>query len=232
MTVLENVEITPEMCQGWLKYVAPLVAEATSIDGKMSLRLDDARLTPADPTRQTVAGQLIMHNVTVGPGPLSNQVISLVKQLDAIRKKDFTQAVSTQKVWMNMPEQQIDFKMADGRVTHRNVNVKVGDANISTSGSVTVDGQLDMLATMPIPDDWIDKSPLLVGMRGQSLNFPVRGTIKQPQMDADALRQFSRQAVQGAASGLIQQQLSKGLGKLFGQPAPTVTPATPPISPK
>ncbi|MCA9182979.1 MAG: hypothetical protein KDA51_16065, partial [Planctomycetales bacterium] len=149
MTVLENVEITPEMCQGWLKYVAPLVAEATSIDGKMSLRLDDARLTPADPTRQTVAGQLIMHNVTVGPGPLSNQVISLVKQLDAIRKKDFTQAVSTQKVWMNMPEQQIDFKMADGRVTHRNVNVKVGDANISTSGSVTVDGQLDMLATMP-----------------------------------------------------------------------------------
>ncbi|MCC7334704.1 MAG: hypothetical protein IT422_06395 [Pirellulaceae bacterium] len=232
MTVLENVEITPEMCQGWLKFVAPLLAEATSIDGKMSLRLDDARLTPADPKRQTVAGQLIMHNVTVGPGPLSNQVISLVKQVDAIRKKDFTQAVSAQSVWMNMPEQQIDFKMADGRVTHRNVNVKVGDANISTSGSVTVDGQLDMLATMPIPDDWIEKSPLLAGMRGQSLNFPVRGTIKQPQMDADGLRQFSRQAVQGAATGLIQQQLSKGLGKLFGQPPPLATPATPPIAPK
>ena len=232
MTVLENVEITPEMCQGWLKYVAPLVAEATSIDGKMSLRLDDARLTPADPKRQTVAGQLIMHNVTVGPGPLSNQVISLVKQVDAIRKKDFTQAVSTQTVWMNMPEQQIDFQMADGRITHRNVNVKVGDANISTTGSVSVDGQLDMMATMPIPDDWIEKSPLLVGMRGQSLNFPVRGTIQKPQMDAEGLRQFSRQAVQGAATGLIQQQLSKGLGKLFGQPLPAATPATPPITPK
>ncbi len=232
MTVLENVEITPEMCQGWLKYVAPLVAEATSIDGKMSLRLDDARLTPADPKRQTVAGQLIMHNVTVGPGPLSNQVISLVKQVDAIRKKDFTQAVSTQTVWMNMPEQQIDFQMADGRITHRNVNVKVGDANISTTGSVSVDRQLDMMATMPIPDDWIEKSPLLVGMRGQSLNFPVRGTIQKPQMDAEGLRQFSRQAVQGAATGLIQQQLSKGLGKLFGQPLPAATPATPPITPK
>lgn len=232
MLVLENVEITPEMCQGWLKYVTPLLAEATSIDGKMSLRLDDARLTPADPRRQTVAGQLIMHNVTVGPGPLSNQVIGLVKQVDAIRKKDFTQAVSSQTVWMNMPQQQIDFQMADGRVTHRNVNVKVGDANISTAGSVTIDGQLDMLATMPIPNDWIDKSPLLAGMRGQSLNFPVRGTISHPQMDTNGLQQFGRQAVESAATGLIQQQLSRGLGKLFGQPAAPATPTTPPIAPQ
>ncbi len=231
MMVLENVEITPEMCQGWLKYVAPLVAEATSIDGRLSLNLDDARLTPADPKKQNVAGQLIMHNVTVGPGPLSNQVIGLVKQVDAIRKKDFTQAVSsTQQVWMNMPEQKIDFQMADGRVIHRNVNVKVGDASISTAGSVTVDGQLEMLATMPIPDDWIDKSPLLAGMRGQSLNFPVRGTISKPQIDAQGLQQFGRQAVQSAASGLIQQQLSKGLGKIFGAPPPI--PQTPPISPQ
>jgi len=126
-----------------------------------------------------------------------------------------------------MPEQQIDFQMADGRVIHRNVNVRVGDANISTAGSVTVDGQLEMLATMPIPDDWIDKSPLLVGMRGQSLNFPVRGTISKPQIDAQGLQQFGRQAVQSAASGLIQQQLSKGLGKLFGAP-PAALPATAP----
>lgn len=228
MKVLENVAITPEMCQGWLKYVAPLVAEATSIDGRLSLKLDDARLTPADPKKQTVSGQLIMHNVTVGPGPLSNQVIGLVKQMDAIRKKDFTQAVSsTQKVWMNMPEQQIDFQMADGRVTHRNVSVSVGDAQISTAGSVTVDGQLEMLATMPIPNDWIDKSPLLEGMRGQSLNFPVRGSITQPQIDAQGLQQFGRQAVQSAASGLIQQQLSKGLGKLFGTPPIAPAPANP-----
>ena len=232
MMVLENVEITPEMCQGWLKYVAPLLAEATSIDGKMSLRLDDARLTPADPRRQTVAGQLIMHNVTVGPGPLSNQVIGLVKQVDAIRRKDFTQAVSSQTVWMNMPQQQIDFQMADGKVTHRNVNVRVGDANISTAGSVTVDGQLDMLASMPIPNDWIDKSPLLAGMRGQSLNFPVRGTITHPHMDTAGLQQFGRQAVESAATGLIQQQLSRGLGKLFGQPAAPVAPTTPPIAPQ
>lgn len=231
MTVLENVAITPEMCQGWLKYVTPLLAEATSIDGRLSLQLQEARLTPADPKKQNVAGRLVMHNVTVGPGPLSNQVIGLVKQIDAVRKKDYTQPVSSaQRVWMNMPEQQIDFQMADGRVVHRNVNVRVGDASISTSGSVSVDGQLEMLATMPIPDDWIDKSPLLAGMRGQSLNFPVNGTISKPQLDAQGLQQFGRQAVQSAASGLIQQQLNRGLGKLFGTPPPAAAPTTPPAT--
>ncbi len=227
MTVLENVEITEQMCQGWLKYVAPLMAEATSIDGRLSVRLDDARLTPADPKRQTVAGQLVIHNATVGPGPLSNQVIALVKQVEAIRKKDFTQAVSSQKVWMDMPEQLIDFQMSDGRVAHRNVNVKVGDARISTAGSVSVEGQLDMLATMPIPDDWVEKSPLLAGLRGQSLQFPIRGTVSQPQMDTEGLRQFSRQAVQSAANGLLQQGLSRGLEKIFGGQPPAA-----PIAPQ
>ena len=72
---------------------------------------------------------------------------------------------------------------------------------------------------MPIPDDWVEKSQWLAGMRGQSLQFPVHGTLTGPQMDLQLLKQFGRQQVQQAASGLIQQQLSKGLGKLFG-PAP------------
>ncbi|MCA9132503.1 MAG: hypothetical protein KDA45_05095, partial [Planctomycetales bacterium] len=229
MTVLENVAITEQMCQDWLKYVTPLLAEATSVDGRLSLRLDQALLTPADPKKQTIAGQLVIHNATVGPGPLSNQVITLVKQVDAIRKKDFTQAVSTQKIWLNMPQQTIDFQMSDGRVSHRNVNVKIGDAQLSTSGSVSVDGQLEMLTTMPIPDDWVEKSPLLSGMRGQALQFPVRGTLSQPQMDTELLRQFGRQTVQNAASGLLQQGLSRGLEKLFG--APSTPPAQPPSGP-
>ena len=215
MTVLENVEITEEMCSGWLKYVAPLVAEATSVDGRLSLTLSRAELTPTDPRRQTVVGQLVMHKAEVGPGPLSNQVIGLVKQIDAIRKKDFTQSVSTQKVWMQLPEQQIDFQMVEGKVIHRNLNVRVGDANISTAGAVDVSGQMEMLATMPIPDDWIDKAPLLAGLRGQSLQFPMRGTLSKPQVDTALLEQLGRQTIQNAASGLLQQGISKGLEKLF-----------------
>lgn len=217
MTVLDNVQITEEMCQGWLKFVTPLLAEATSVDGRLSLRLDQALLTPSQPKQQTVVGQIVIHNATVGPGPLSNQVISLARQLESIRKRDFTQAVSnTQRVWMDMPEQRIDFQMLDGKVIHRNLNVTVGDATISTAGAVSVDGQLEMLATMPIPDDWAEKSPWLAGFKGQSLQFPVGGTLSNPRIDSRLLQDLGRQTLQNAASGLLQQGLNRGLDKLLG----------------
>ncbi len=232
MTVLENVAITEEMSKGWLKYVTPLIAEATSVDGRLSLVLNQALLTPTNPRRQTVVGQLVMHSAEVGPGPLSNQIIAMVKQIDAIRKKDFTQAVSSQTVWLRMPEQRIDFQMVEGRVSHRNLNVRVGDVTFSTAGSVDVGGQMDLLGTMPIPDDWIDKSPLLVGLRGQSLQFPMRGTLQAPQMDAGAIQQLGRQAVQGAvqgaAQGLLEKSFSRGFDRIFGGNPPATTPPTQP----
>lgn len=218
MIVLENVAITPEMCQSWLKYVTPLLADATSVEGRLSLKLDQATLNPTNTRNQTIAGQLLIHSAEVGPGPLSNQIITLVQQINAIRKQDFTQAVSSQKVWVKMPEQKIDFEMINGQVVHRNLNIRAGDVTVSTSGTVDIDGRMELLASMPIPDDWVEKSPLLAGMRGQSLQFPVRGTLSGPQMDLQLLKQFGRQQVQQAASGLIQQQLTKGLGKLFGPP--------------
>ncbi len=218
MVVLENVAITPEMCQSWLKYVTPLIAEATSVEGRLSLKVDQATLNPSNPKNQTVVGQLLIHSAEVGPGPLSNQIIQLVQQVQAIRKQDFTQAVGSQKIWLKMPEQKIDFEMIDGRVAHKNLNINAGDVTLSTSGWVSIDGQMGLIATMPIPDDWVQKSPLLASMRGQSLQFPIQGSLTGPQLDTQLLRQFGRQQLQQAANGLIQQQLSRGLEKLFGAP--------------
>ncbi len=233
MIVLENVAITPEMCQSWLKYVTPLLADATSVEGRLSLKLDRASFNPVNTRNQTVVGQLLIHSAEVGPGPLSNQIINLVQQINAIRKQDFTQAVSAQKVWVQMPEQKIDFEMINGQVIHRNLNIRAGDVVISSSGTVDIDGRMQLLATMPIPDDWVEKSQWLAGMRGQSLQFPVHGTLSGPQLDTQLLKQFGRQQVQQAASGLIQQQLSRGLGKLFGPaaPPPAQAPAQAPSGP-
>jgi translocation and assembly module TamB len=220
MTVLENVAITREMCSGWLKYVAPLMAEATSIDGRLSLGLSRAQLTPTNLAQQTVEGQLVMHNAEVGPGPLSSEIMGIIKQIDAIRKPELTQSVSAQnKVWLHLPEQRIDFAMLEGRVHHKNVRVDIGDATITTAGSVDVAGQLQLVASMPIPDKWTEKGPVMAALRGQVLQFPVRGSISRPQVDSTALAQFGRQAaesaIQNAAQNAIQKQLNKGLDKLF-----------------
>jgi translocation and assembly module TamB len=218
MVMLENVEITEQMCNGWLKFVAPLLAETASVDGRLSLSVDRALLTPANPQNQTVVGQLVIHNARVGPGPLSSSVIGLVKQVEAIRKQEFTQAVgSTERVWMDMPEQQIAFQMVNGRVSHENLSVDIGDVTISTRGSVGVDGSMNMLATMPIPNDWADKSPWLEGLRGQSLDFPLGGTLSQPQVDSSMLAQIGSQTLRTAATGALQQGINRGIGKLLGE---------------
>ena len=168
MMVLENVAITKEMCSSWLKYVAPLVAEATSIDGRLSLSIGRAELTPTDLTRQTVEGKLVMHRAEVGPGPLANEIGGLIRQLEIIRKPELAQSVSTpNRVWLELPQQQISFRMVDGKVYHRDLNVSVGDASITTSGAVDVSGQLEMLASLPIPDSWTQRGPILATLRGR-----------------------------------------------------------------
>lgn len=216
MVVLENVAITQEMCSGWLKYVAPLLAEATSIDGRLSLSIDQAELTPTDLSRQTVAGTLVMHQAEVGPGPLTNEITGLIRQIEAIRKADPGQTVSSQnRVWMQLPEQRIAFRMVEGRVHHRDLNIALGDARLSTSGSVDVAGNLEIMTSLPIPDNWTQKGPVLAALRGQTLQFPMNGTIYRPQIDASTLGQLGRQTIQNAAQGMLQQGLNKGLEKLF-----------------
>ncbi|MEM7478489.1 MAG: hypothetical protein AAF483_26195 [Planctomycetota bacterium] len=217
MTMLDNVAMTQQMCSGWLKYVTPLLAEATSVDGRLSLTVSKAELNPAKPEQQTVVGQLAVHNATVGPGPLSASVIGIVDQVEALRKQDFTRTVSsTQKVWMNMKEQKIDFQMINGQVTHKNLSVDIGDATVSTRGTVAVGGAMSMVAAMPIPDDWAEKSQWLGGLRGQVLEFPMGGTITNPQVDSRLLSQIGRQTLQNAASGALQQGLNRGIDKLLG----------------
>ena len=215
MTVLENVAITPQMCQSWLKFVAPLLAEATSVDGRLSLTLNQARYNIANVNDQTIDGQLVIHSAVVGPGPLSNQVIGLVQQINAIRKKELASTVSSPQVWMQLPQQAIAFRMENGRVIHRDLKVSVGDVTLVSSGAVGIDGRMEINTGMPVPDDWIAKSPYLASLKGQTLQFPIRGTLTSPQLDMQFLRDFGRQAVTGAAENLLQQQLQKGLGKIF-----------------
>lgn len=218
MTVLENVAITREMCSGWLKYVAPLVADATSIDGRLSLSLDQATLSPTDLTKQTVAGRLSVHRAAVGPGPIVNEITGLVKQIEAIRNStDPNQVAATDpnKTWMQLPEQQISFQMVEGRVHHRDLKMDIGDAVLLTSGSVDVAGTLGMVVALPLPEAWTSRGPVLAAMKGQTLQFPVRGTVTRPQLDASLLGQFGRQTIQNAAQNLLQEGLNKGLEKLF-----------------
>jgi hypothetical protein len=215
-TVLEEVAITPQMCQGWLKYIAPLLADVTAVQGQLSLRIDRAALIPADAMRPTVDGELHVEDVTVGPGPLADQIMTIVQQVRALRKGNAAQGTSNSGAWLQMPAQNIQFAVDQGRVAHRNLKMKAGDVELTTEGSVGIDGQLELIASIPIQTDWIDGTPALATLAGQSIRIPIRGSLQRPAVDFQAFTAIGRQVAEAAAQGMLKNQLDKGLNKILG----------------
>jgi translocation and assembly module TamB len=215
--VIDNVAITRQMCQGWLKYVAPLLADVTSVQGNLSLQIDEAAIVPTDWRRQTVKGQLMVHGANVGPGPLADQLLMLVNQVRALRKgAGATDGGGAQTSWLQLPEQKINFDVEQGRVAHRNLQIQAGDVVINTSGAVGIDGALELIAAVPIQKDWLDKAPALQPLAGQQLQIPIRGTIQRPQLDMSSFASIGQQLATAALQGAAQKQIDKGLNKLLG----------------
>ncbi len=215
--VIDNVAITKQMCQGWLKYVAPILADVASVQGNLSLKIDEAAIVPTDLKRQTIRGQLLVHGANVGPGPLADQLLGLVQQVRALRKgAGATDGGGQATTWLQLPEQQIGFDVQQGRVAHKNMQIQAGDVVINTSGSVGIDGQLELIAAVPILKEWVDKAPMLQSLAGQQIQIPVRGTIQQPKMDLSSFASIGQQLATAALQGVAQKQIDKGIGKLLG----------------
>ncbi len=148
--VVDNVQLDADLCRGWLKYVAPIVADATSVNGLFSLQLDQATFVPAAPEQSLVRGQLKIAKAELGPGPLSGVFSSLIETVKAASKGQVAQGIEpSTRQWIYLPEQQVEFALKQGIVEHRNLIFQSGNVTISTSGQVALDGRLSLLAKVP-----------------------------------------------------------------------------------
>lgn len=223
--VIENVAITRQMCQGWLKYVTPLLADVTSVQGNLTLDIDRAELYPTESFRQTVEGRLHVHGANVGPGPLADQILNLVTQIRNLRRGAGAADGGGQPTsWLQLPEQNIAFAVDRGRVSHRDMKIQAGDVLLTTSGSVGLDGSLELIAGVPILKEWVDKTPALQPLAGQMIQIPIRGTVARPQLDSSGMIQLGQQLATSALAGAAQKQIDKGLNKLLGPLSNTLGP--------
>jgi hypothetical protein len=217
-TVVEGVRITPQMCEDWLKYVAPLVAGATTAEGQFSLSLSDARIPLADPAAATIAGMVTIDGARVQPGPLAQQLLGIAREVSTVvnRNASALARLDSESSLLEIRQQRIDFQMVQGRVYHRNLELVVGDVTLRSQGWVGADQSLGLLAEIPIQDKWVQGKKLLAGWQGQALRIPVQGTITQPQVDRRVVAQLSQQLIGNTAERLLQDELEKGLKKLLG----------------
>ena len=229
-TIVDHVRISPEMCRSWLKYLAPLVADATAANGHFSVAVSDAKFPVADPTGGNVQGNLVVHAAQIGPGPLSQEILAVVQQIRAVLERQplgTPQTPSDQ--WLNIPEQQLEFQLADHRVYHKDMQFLVKDVAVRTSGWVGLDQQLALVADIPVRDEWVSKDRYLASLKGKSIRLPINGSLTRPQVDRTALRQLTSQTVIDAGSNLLQDQLNRGLERGLNKLLPQrPTPQQPP----
>ena len=97
--------------------------------------------------------------------------------------------------------------------------MKVGNVPIITSGSVGSDQSLDLVASIAVQDSWIEGRSYLVGLQGQSLQVPIRGTVGRPRIDRSVIEELGRKTLTGAASNLLRREINGLLDGLL-QPPP------------
>jgi translocation and assembly module TamB len=214
--VLTNVRISSEVSEAMLKFVAPVLAGATQSEGLFSLQLDGARIPLSEPRSADSKGQLTVHSVRVVPGPMAAQWVGLAQQVEALAKRRDPASLSNRQVTLvSIRDQQVNFQVANGRVYHQKMEFQVGDVVLRSQGSVGLDETVALTIEIPVQDAWVAKEPLLAGLKGQSVQIPVSGTLTKPQMDQHAIASLTGQLLQKGAGQAVGNELNKALDKFL-----------------
>ncbi|MFK7766359.1 MAG: hypothetical protein AB8B55_04000 [Mariniblastus sp.] len=208
--VIDNVALQPETARQWLKYVAPLAADATSAQGNFTVDVGGARIPLMDPTAMDARGAVRLHQVVIGAGPTAQQLLGTVKQLRGLLKPDANNDRDL-NTWLQMNEQTVPIMVRNGRVYHDKLDFAHKDLVVQTSGSVGFDQSLDMIAKIPIADDWIEGKPYLASLKGQFISIPVTGTASEPKLDKRAIQQLSKNLAKQVAAGALNQAVTDKL---------------------
>jgi len=202
--VADRVRINPHMCASALMYIAPVLAGVATAEGRFSIELDGCRIPLADPAQGELAGRMIIHSARIGPGPL-------VRELAVLLGRESPAELSR--------ESTISFRMVDGRVYHRDLEMVFPDLVIRTYGSVGLDQSLDITAEMPIPPKWRGSNKLVnSALRDQLIRVPVGGTLTKPRLDRKTLETLSQQFLDNAVRNVVEEGLNRGLERLFAPP--------------
>lgn len=186
---LENVRLSPELCATWLKYVLPILADVTEAEGRFSIELSDTAVVPLNrPEDGEIRGKMDVHGVQVGPSPLTRELIGLAQTIKAIADNKTATDPPNAKMWLQLPEQSIPFHWKQRRVYHDRLEVNLKDVAIVTGGSVGIDQTLNMVAEIPIRDEWVSRNRYLASLQGQRLQIPITGSLSKPHVDRRACR--------------------------------------------
>lgn len=198
-TILDQVKLTPELLDLGLTYGIPLLAKAAWFDGKISLATGDIHVPLDDPKSSSGAGTFTLHEVKCGPEDPG--IVKVIDFLSGIRGK----APIHELTFVN--NSVIDISLEKRRVTHKGLAVGLPRVDqrliILSSGSVGLDDRsLAIELQIPVPVEQLAKRDSVKQLGVPSLSLPITGTLDDPKIRWDVLRQDS-----GDMLAAIREQL-------------------------
>ncbi|MEM9367973.1 MAG: hypothetical protein AAGD07_18425 [Planctomycetota bacterium] len=215
--VARDVRLTPDMTGKWLKYLAPIAADAARIEGVFSAELNRAVVNLEQPEQSDVRGRLQLQGVRMNAGPLADQMIAGARQLQAlVALGQNVRPPRTGRTLITMPAQNIEFAFANGSIEHRALMMDIDRARVITSGRVLTNGALDLIAQVPLDSSWLGSD--LRGLAGQTMTLPIDGTLSRPSLDSSGIQRvmadLGGRAVQAATGNFLQEQIGRGSQQL------------------
>ncbi len=207
--VLRNVDFTEKMCRSWLEYVAPVLAEATDVEGRYSLYVKEADIDLTLGQATALSGVLQIQKTRLGPGPLVQQltaplqgVVNIPNQ-NAPNRREPGALLKEGATWIELPPQEVVFIKKEDRLYHSSLEYQAGRIRFISTGSVGEDKSLDLVLTIPL--DFIAQGrPLARLLQQRPIELRVKGTLKQPDIDASQLANMGKQLGQDALNSLLQ----------------------------
>jgi hypothetical protein len=114
-----------------------------------------------------------------------------------------------------MTEQKVVFRMAQGRVYHQGMTMDIGPVTLRTQGWVALDESIGLMIEIPVKAEWFGRGQPPAGLKDQTLQIPMSGTLRKPQIDPRAWQQVAVLFGQTAAREVIEEQLNKQLDRLL-----------------
>ena len=213
--LLDRVQITPQMCATWLKFVAPMIAHSTEIEGRLSTDLAHAQLPLSDPMAGDLEGVVTIHSARLQPSAATEPFVSIATQIGALVRRRPPAYGDSANTLARIDNREIPFQVTQGRVYHRGMHIIVRDVELRSSGSVGFDQTLDLVVEVPILEDWVSSDKNLSSLAGQVIRFPVRGTLSRPELDRQSMTKLTRQLLRAPVQQAIEEQVIKGLDRLF-----------------
>jgi len=221
--VIQDFQFTPEMTRNSLRFVAPMIANSTNIQGQFSLNQEFAIIPLNDPKQGEAKGTLTIKSARVKPGPVFDALSDKINQvLAVVNINRSSRLISSDSIFMQVENQAVHYHMIEGRVYHSPFEVNMKGITVRTTGSVGLDESLDMIAEVGFTNMLSEEKdqPFLKTLISRPLRLPIGGTLKKPKIDMSQVGNYAKQMGVNALDAVLGKDFGQQLQGLFPERTP------------